>query len=206
MNYQAIFDNAKLLFEYFSWYSLLLVLGTTLVMIPLNILYKKIMKKDSLSRLRKSISSISVYLVSLGLIALFTGCIIKAPLTFEYLFTASMSCGILSMLLWAVIKFVRDYGFKPILKLIMQNKEARKWIKELGLSNKLINLVFDNIDNYLKDANVSTFEDYMKNETTVINQIKSQITGFVSSDKLNAVVKNMVELIRNKYKKENKQL
>ena len=48
MDFKVIFDNCSLLFEYFGWYSILLVLGTFTLMIPLNLLYKKIMKKEVL--------------------------------------------------------------------------------------------------------------------------------------------------------------
>ena len=200
MDYPKIFDNAKLLFEYFGWYSLLLVLGTTLIMIPLNILYKKIMANDSLSRLRKSLSAVSVYFIAMGLVALFTHFVIKAPLTFDYLFTSCMSCGLLSMLLWAIIKFVRDYGVLPIINSILKSKEANKWLKEMGLSDKLISIIYSNIDKYCKDTNIVSLDDFIKNETNIINQITTQITGFISNDKINEAVNKISQTIKEKFK------
>lgn len=200
MEYQKIFDNAKLLFEYFGWYSLLLVLGTTLIMIPVNLLYKKIMKKDTLERLRKTLSSITVYIIALGLIALFTHFVIKAPLTFDYLMTSCLSCGLLSMLLWAIIKFVRDYGVLPIINSILKSKEANKWLKEMGLSDKLISIIYSNIDKYCKDTNIVSLDDFIKNEANIINQITTQITGFISNDKINEAVNKISQTIKEKFK------
>ena len=88
MDYQKFFDTGKMLFEHFGWYSLLLVLATTLIMIPVNLLWKKVMKKESLERLRKTVSCLSVYVIALGLVAFFTGVVLRHELTFGYLLTS----------------------------------------------------------------------------------------------------------------------
>lgn len=200
MDYQKFFDTGKMLFEHFGLYAILLVLGTTILMIPVNLLYKKLMKKESLDRLRKTISCLSVYAIALGLVAFFTGVVLKEPLTFDYLFTSSMSCGLLSMFLWAVIKFVRDYGFMPIIKVITTNKEAKKWLKELGVSADLVSLVNANIDKYIKENKIKSLDDYLKNEINIATQIRTQINGFVANDKVNEIVKNILQPIKSKLK------
>lgn len=200
MDYQKFFDTAKMLFNNFGWYSVLLVLGTTLLMIPVNMLYKKLMQKDGLDRLRKTLSCLSVYLIALGLVAFFTGVVLKQTLTFEYLFTSCMSCGLLSMLLWAIIKFVRDYGFLPVFNAIVKSKEAKKWLKELGVSEALVSLVNSNIDKYIKENNIKSLDDYLKNEINIATQIRTQINGFVANDKVNEIVKNILQPIKSKLK------
>lgn len=200
MDYQKYFDTAKMLFEHFGWYSLLLVVGTTLMMIPLNLLYKKIMKKESLDRLRKTISCLSVYIISLGLVAFFTGVVIRQPLTLSYLATSSISCGLLAMLLWAIIKFVRDYGVLPIVNAVLKSKEANKWLKELGISDKLISVVNTNIQVFMKDKKIASLQDYLSNEMLLINQVRLQITGFVANDKISEAVNNILQPIKNKLK------
>lgn len=40
-------DEAKMLFENFGWYSIILVVITTVLMIPINLLYKKLFKKKA---------------------------------------------------------------------------------------------------------------------------------------------------------------
>ena len=195
MDYQKFFDTGKMLFEHFGWYSLLLVLATTLIMIPVNL-----MKKESLERLRKTVSCLSVYVIALGLVAFFTGVVLRHELTFGYLLTSCTSCGLLSMLLWAIIKFVRDYGALPLIKIILENKEAKKWIKELGVDSGLINIINTRVEKYLKEKNIVSLNDYIKSELTIANQIRIQLNGFVANEKLNDVVNNILQPIKAKLK------
>lgn len=200
METSSIIDNCKLLFSYFGWYSILLVIGTTLLMIPINLLYKKIMAKDNLERLRKVVSAISVYIVSLALVAFFTGVVIKAPLTAEYLFGATLPCGLLSMLLWAVIKIVRDYGILPIIKIITENKEAKKWITDLGLNSSVVSLIIDNINKYLSNTDTKTIEDVVAKTTEINELIKQYISGFVTGeDNIVVATNNIMEMIKSKF-------
>lgn len=201
MDYKVVFDNCKLLFDYFGWFSILLVVATTGIMIPINMLYKKLIKKEGLQRLRKLVGSLSVYVIALGLVALFTGTVIKAPLTAEYLLGATLSCGLLSMLLWAVIKVVKDYGFAPILKSIANSKEAKQALKELGLDKALVDMVMNSVDNYLKNVNAKTFEDVANEEINLNRDIRIKLSGFVDAKNMDAVVNKLIEDIKTKYSK-----
>lgn len=198
--FQEFFEAGNMLFEHFGWYSLLLVLGTTLLMIPLNLLLKKIMKKDSLERLRKTTSALCVYAIALGLVAFFTGVVLKEPLTISYLFSSCISCGLLSMLLWAIIKFVRDYGVLPIINVVLSNKEAKKWLKEYGISSALVDLINKKIEDYIKEKKIVSLNDYVNQELNIINQIKTQLNGFVANEKINDVVNNILQPIKDKLK------
>ena len=200
MDYQNFFDTAKMLFERFGLYSILLVLGTTLIMIPINMLYKKLFKKESLNRLRKTVSCLSVYLVALGLVAFFTWLVFKEPLTIEYLFSSCMSCGLLSMFLWAVIKFIRDYGLMPIWNVILANKEAKAWLKEIGLSEKLVDVISQEVKKYLKDKNIVSLDAYLEKELDIKSHLRLQMSGFVTSDKINDAITNILQPIKNKLK------
>lgn len=199
MDYKVVFNNCALLFEYFGWYSILLVVGTTGLMIPLNLLYKKIMKKDSLSRLRKVVSALSVYVVALGLVAFFTGVVVKQPITVSYLFSAMLPCGLLAQVLWAVIKVIKDYGIAPIVKSIAQSKEAKKWIVDLGLDESLVNTIMTRIDNYLANANATTFEDVVAQETIIYQDLKNKLAGFIDNSKLDEAATKILEQIKSKY-------
>lgn len=199
MDYKVVFDNCALLFEYFGWYSILLVIGTTGLMIPLNLLYKKIMKKDSLSRLRKVVSALSVYVVALGLVAFFTGVVVKQPITASYLFSAMLPCGLLAQVLWAVIKVIKDYGIAPIVKSIAQSKEAKKWIVDLGLDESLVNTIMTRIDKYLANANATTFEDVVAQETIIYQDLKNKLAGFIDNSKLDEAATKIIEQIKSKY-------
>lgn len=199
MDYKVVFDNCALLFEYFGWYSILLVIGTTGLMIPLNLLYKKIMKKDSLSRLRKIVSALSVYVIALGLVAFFTGVVVKQPITVSYLFSAMLPCGLLAQALWAVIKVIKDYGIAPIVKSIAQSKEAKQWMVDLGINESLVNTIMTRIDNYLSNVNATTFEDVVAQETVIYQDLKNKLAGFVDATKLDEAATKILEQVKSKY-------
>lgn len=201
MDYKIIFDNGTLLFEYFGWYSLLLVLGTTLLMIPINLLYKKIMKAEGIQRLRKTISAITVFGVAMGIVALFTYFFTKQPLTFAYLISATLPCGSLSMLLWAVFKLVRDYGLKPVLKLISQSTEVKKALKDMGVNSKVLNTIYGSAKQLLKDTDCKTLEDVVKQEFALVKDIRTKLNGFVETANLETAVKKIVEDLKSKYSK-----
>ena len=199
MDFKVIFDNCALLFEYFGWYSILLVVGTFGLMIPLNLLYKKIMKKESLDRLRKVISSVSVYAVALGLIALFTGVVIKAPLTASYLLGATLPCGILAQILWAVVKVVRDYGVQPLLKAVAESKEFSNWLKSIGLDKNLVDNIMTGATNYLSSVNATTVEDVIKQELALTKDLRVKLSGFVDTANMDTTVAKLIEQIKSKY-------
>lgn len=200
MDYQKFIDTGKMLFEHFGAYSILLVVATTLLMIPVNILYKKIMKNDKLERLRKTVSCLTVYVISFGLVAFFTGVVLKENLSVEYLVSSTMNCGLLSMVLWAIIKIVRDYGVLPILHKVLANKEAKAWLKQFGLSEKLVEVAVEEVKKYMKEKNVLSLDDYLQKELDIKSHLRLQMSGFVTSDKVNEVINNILQPIKNKLK------
>lgn len=199
MDYKVVFDNCALLFEYFGWYSILLVVATTGIMIPINMLYKKLMKTESLERLRKVVSALSVYVVALALIAFFTGVVVRQPITASYLFSAMLPLGLLAQVLWAIIKVIKDYGIEPILKSITQSKEAKQWFVNLGLDEGLVNTIMTRIDNYLKNVNVSTLDDVVAQETILYQDLKNKLAGFVDNDKIDETATKIIEQFKSKY-------
>ena len=199
MDYKVIFDNCKLLFDYFGWFSILLVVGTTGIMIPLNILYKKLIKKDSLQRLRKLLSSLSVYVVALGIVSLFTGVVIKAPLTIQYLIGSTLACGLLAMMLWSIIKVIKDYGVAPIIKSLAQSKEAKKALEDLGLDKNLVGTLMSGVDSYLKSVNATTFEQVVSQELAINRDLRIKLAGFVDSSNMDKTVGQLLEIIKSKY-------
>lgn len=193
-------DEAKMLFENFGWYSIILVVITTVLMIPINLLYKKLFKKESLVRLRKMISAISVFIVSFGIVALFTGLVLKQPITTTYLLASCSCCGSLSMVLWAIIKLIRDYGLSPILKAISESKKAKEWLKEVGISEKFLVAITEKVRQYLKDKNIISLEDYLHVETDIISQLRLQVAGFVTSENVHKTITNILQPIKDKLK------
>lgn len=167
------------IFSYFGWYSIALVALTTFIMIPVSLLLKKIFKSESTQRLRKTISSLLVYGVSAGVVSAYTAIFKVATITFHYLVNTAIPIALLAMLLWAIIKVVRDYGFKPLLKIISKSKAWKEGIYKLGVDKKVVDLVIAKADKYLAGINATKAEEVIKQETILTRQIAAEINGFI---------------------------
>ena len=202
MELESIFKNFGSLFEVFNWWSLALIVGVVLVMIPINMLYKKIMKKDGLSRLRKTTSFISVYLISLAAIAGFTGIASTGfVLTFEYLSGTTLALGFCSQFLWEIIKLVRDYGFSKVIKSISEKVDWKKALKEFGkkynIDTKITDVIATAIENkYLDQINADSVKAFAENEFAMINEIQSKLTGFVETNNIKEVAAGIYTMLK----------
>lgn len=185
MNIDTLWQEAQLLFSHFEWYSLLLIAGTMLLMIPINALYKLIMKKDCLQRLRKTVSALSVYLVAMGVIALFTWTVVKEPITFTYLLATCLPCGFLAQVLWATVKFVKDYGVAPILSAIANSKAFSNGLKNLGVDAKIVGVIVKEVD----DTKIATLEEYAKSELQIATKLRTQLNGFIETSNMEEAIK-----------------
>ena len=205
MSIQAIGTEAIKMFEVFGWYSVLLVLGTTLLMIPVNELYKLIMKKESLQRLRKTISTISVFGVAIGVIALFTAMVTHHPITFNYLLASSLPCGFLAQGLWVIIKLTRDYGwtfvkwlFAKIFKTLASNKAFKKSLINLGINKSIVDVIADEI----LSIKVVDMSAYLKQEGELTAKLRTVLTGFVSAENIGEAVKICLDKVKSTIKVE----
>lgn len=190
------------IFSYFGWYSIGLVALTTLLMIPISLLLKKIFKSEGTQRLRKTISSLLVYVVSAGVVSAFTAIFKVATITFHYLVSTAIPVALLAMLLWAIIKVIRDYGFKPLLKLISKSKTWKEGIYKLGVDKKVVDLVIAKADKYLAGINATKAEEVIKQETMLTRQIATEITGFVDgSVNIGEVATKLAKAVVSKHSK-----
>ena len=170
------------IFSYFGWYSIGLVALTTLIMIPISLLLKKIFKSEGTQRLRKTIASLLVYVISAGVVSAFTAIFKVSTITFHYLLSTSIPVALLAMLLWAIIKVVRDYGFKPLIKVICKSKAWKEGIYKLGVDKKIVDIIVANADKYLEQVNATKAEEVIKQETMLVRQIATEINGFVDGN------------------------
>lgn len=205
MSIQAIGTEAIKMFEVFGWYSILLVLGTTFLMIPINELYKLIMKKESLQRLRKTISTISVFGVAMGVIALFTAMVTHHPITFSYLLASSLPCGFLAQGLWVIVKLTRDYGwtfikwlFAKIFKTLASNKAFKKSLINLGINKSIVDVIADEV----LAIKVEDMSAYLKQEGELTAKLRTELNGFVANENIGEAVKICLDKVKSTIKVE----
>lgn len=199
----VLLKDMILLFNYFGWWSLALIAGVTLVMIPINMLYKKLMKKESLERLRKTVAVLTVYGLALAAVALISIFVFKVEVTVQYLFAGAIACGFCSMTLWFIIKFIRDYGWAAIKAMMSKTswkKDLKQCAEKYGIPKNLANIVLNTVDEYLDKVDSSKAEAVMAKQGELTTQIRAELSGFVKEN-LTDAVNGIIEVVKTKYAK-----
>lgn len=194
------FNEFGSLFNIFGWWTIAFIVGLTMVMIPVNLLWKKVMKKEKLDRLRKTTSSLSVYVLALGAVAAFTAITHNhILLDFNYLAASTLSLGFCSQALWVVIKFVKEYGLSAI-KALAEGNDWKKVIKDVvkvyNLDSKLTNVIITKIETYLDGIDGDNAQIFLDNEVKILNDLKSKLTGFIESEKVSDTATGIVNKIK----------
>lgn len=204
---EEIFNNFGSLFNVFGWWSLALIAGVTIVMVPVNMLYKKIMKTEELARLKKVVAFISVYVLSLIAVCIFTAIVNGEHLNdFGYLSGSTLALGFCSQVLWELIKLIRDYGWNKVIALIAEKIEWKKPLKALcekyNIDTKIVDFIATEIEeNYLKNIDTDAVSAIAENELNMITDIQSKLKGFVADEKLEELAMGVYQLIKNAYVK-----
>jgi hypothetical protein len=198
---EKVIDYVVQLFKGFGYWSIALVGATTLFMIPVNLLIKKLFSKatsDSVIRVRKTLSQSLVFVFS-GLFILLFCVIFEKPLDVNFITINAIPCGGISMVLWGIIKVVRDLGFKPLLKLFVSSNSFKKMLKNVPLDAQVKTTVFNALSNLVKDADGKNAEVVISKSLELTARATQMLNGFVSNPKEIAV--QLVEVLQKKYSK-----
>lgn len=202
MELQDIFNKFGSLFDTFGWWSIALITATVVIMIPVNLLWKKLMKKENLSRLRKITSFLSVYVVALILVSAITAIFSKGSFNdFGYLSGSTLALGFCAQVIWELIKIIRDYGFNKFIvwasEKIDWKKSLKKFTKQYNIDSKLVDYITDAIeDKYLKGVDVADVKLFEENESSMLLDIHQRLSGFVSTENLEEIAKGVFNLLK----------
>ena len=184
---EEFFIEFGALFNAFQWWSLLLVVATVGIMYPVNLLWKKLMTKGDLARLRKIVAFASVYVVALIVVCVFTG--IFSAESFadaKYVFSSTIALGFCSQIVWELVKVIRDYGFKKFIAYLSEKIDWKKTVKavakQYNVNTKLVNEIISQIEKiYVNEENINTLID---ERLSIIDDIKGRLQSAVNSEKL----------------------
>lgn len=203
---EHIISYVEQLIGSFGWWTLAIVGATFLIMIPINLLIKLIFKKcgnQSVERIRKTISQILVFGVSAGVISIFA-LIIPTELTAGFVFTNCVPCGGLAMILWALVKLIRDVGFAPLLKYIANNKEIKALLKKIPIDQTAVNFVFDKLVELVENTDGTQAEIVINKSNEIISRAKEMLNGFADTNSVSQAATSLLEALKLKFaKKEN---
>ena len=198
------------LFTTFSWWSLLLIAVTVAVMYPVNMLWKKVMQKDDLSRLRKIVAFISVYIVSFGLVAIFTAIFSSGSFAdSKYLFSSTLALGFCSQIVWELVKVIRDYGFKQFVSYVSEKVDWKKAVKQVSkkynVSAKFVDEIISQVEKIYITDETTAKNVVIDNEMKIVNDIYDRLKPAVREENLTAAAQSIYELIKDCYVEEIKE-
>lgn len=208
----------------YSYYLIAIVGLVFLLMIPINALVKLIFKKackgtvsQPVERVRKTISSVLVYGVSIGVLYLYQYLrpMIKmgaSDYAFKNIIGDVFYVSVLAMIAWSLFKFVMQVGIKPIFLQIVKaakglsNSNAFKSaLKEAGVDVKVGTSVIESLNTFLADQikeSDQTLSDYVKaHEGDIRNELYDLLVACdkVESGDMYNTLNSILEIVKGKY-------
>lgn len=201
MELAELFRHFGCLFETFHWWSLLLIAGVIAIMIPVNMLWKKLMNKEGMARLRKIIAFISVYVVATGVVTLFTAVATELTITASYLLGSALALGFCAQFGWEIVKLIRDYGFKKFISWIAQKIDADKIASQIAtkynVDKSLIKTLISETKSKLNE-NTDELEKAFAEDTQILSELHNRLATIVDANNVEAAAKEVFELITKK--------
>lgn len=198
---EKIVEYVTTLFATFGYWFIAAVGAVTLIMIPVNLLIKRIFKSatsESVIRVRKTLSSAMVFVVSGGVIAVAT-LIFKKPLSINYVLVNCIPCGALAMLLWAVVKIVRDVGFKPILAKILHSKTIKKALADIDIDKDVKKMIYNKLCEIVENTSGDNSALVVSKVDALTEKAKSLLNGFVVAENIAEYAQKFVSAVQLTY-------
>ena len=198
---EQIISYIEQLFSSFGWWTLAVVGTSFLIMIPINLAIKAIFKKVSgttVDRIRKTIAQICVFGVSAGVITIFA-LIIPTELSAGFVFTNCVPCGALAMIVWAIVKLIRDTGFAPLISYLAQNKEIKNLLKEIPIDQDAIKVVYDKLCNLVKNTDGTNAEIVVNKANEIVARAKEMLNGFADVTSIADASQKLLQALKLKF-------
>lgn len=205
-----IIESFTGLIKLFNYWSILMIFIVVILMIPINMLYKKIMSTEKLSRLRKTIAMITNYAICIGVIASATAIVYKETIiTATYLFANAVTLSFCSQTIWEFIKLIRDYGFSKVMVLMSENLEWKKYLKDISKKFNIEEDIIDAIatlieEKYLAEIETDALKAFVNNEKLMMQNIKTQLSSFAKAEDLNDLTMAVFSALKNSWGIDNK--
>lgn len=200
MEFTELFKHFGSLFETFQWWSVLLIAGVVVAMVPVNMLLKKLMKDEKVARLRKITAFLSVYVVAIAVVALFTAIATDTAITATYLFGASFALGFCAQFVWEIVKIIRDYGFKKFLVWLSRKIDEEKLIKQVsakyGIDVKLVKGLVAEAKEQIKDIDTEEIDRVFKEDTEFMNSLKNRLETIVYAENLKDALNEITTIVK----------
>lgn len=182
----------ELLNQYFGVWAFGIVGLAFLLMIPVNYLSKVLLKSEKMQRLRKTLSAISVYIISMIVVMFFTAVIARKEITLAYVLSTCVPVGFMAQVLWAITKFAKEYGIDTMLEAIAKSNEFKNALIGMGVDKKIVNL----IETDIKNSEYKNIDEFLKEELEITKKIRTKLNGFIAENELDNAIKLCIKEIK----------
>ena len=185
-------ENWRQVYTLFGWWGIALIALIFGLMLPINYGYTKLFAlikqgdQKLIERARKTASAVSVFLVSMALIALFTAFISKSVLTFDFVFQASIPCGLCAMLLRFVYKGGRD-SVNAFVGKIKKSNEFKNSLTDIVKSKALATLITEYLDDIELEYDTAKVEEKSEKQAQIARDLASKLMGFSENPAQSAI-------------------
>lgn len=205
---EKIIDYVSNLFAIYGWWFVALVMSTFAIMLLVNWLLTKAFSKattDALQRLRKTLSTLCVYVVA-SIVIIVANAIMKHPFDIKFILINCVPVGALAMVVWAIVKVVRDLGFSKLIELIAKSKTIKNLLAKLPIDKEVANTIYDKLIDAINESKGDNAEIVATKETELLSMASSMLSGFVEAEQISTTAQGIVDALKIKFnvvKKEN---
>jgi len=185
-------ENWKQVYTLFGWWGIALIALIFGLMLPINYGYTKLFAlikqgdKKLIERARKTVSAVSVFLVSMAIVALFTAFVSRYTLSFNYVFQASIPCGLSAMILRFVFKGGRD-SVNAFVGKIKKSNEFKNSLTDIVKSKALATLITEYLDDIELEYDTAKVEEKSEKQAQIARDLASKLMGFSENPAQSAI-------------------
>lgn len=198
---EKIIDYVSNLFAIYGWWFVALVMSTFAIMLLVNWLLTKAFSKattDALQRLRKTLSTLCVYVVA-SIVIIVANAIMKHPFDIKFILINCVPVGALSMVVWAVVKVVRDLGFSKLIELIAKSNTIKSMLKKLPIDTEIATTIYNKLLKSIEESKGDNAQIVEQKEHELLDMASSMLNGFISAENISTIAQGIVDALKVKF-------
>lgn len=198
---EKIIDYVSNLFAIYGWWFVALVMSTFAIMLLVNWLLTKAFSKattDALQRLRKTLSTLCVYVVA-SIVIIVANAIMKHPFDIKFILINCVPVGALSMVVWAIVKVVRDLGFSKLIELIAKSNTIKSMLKKLPIDTEIATTIYNKLLKSIEESKGDNAQIVEQKEHELLDMASSMLNGFISAENISTIAQGIVDALKVKF-------
>lgn len=198
---EKIIDYVSNLFAIYGWWFVALVMSTFAIMLLVNWLLTKAFSKattDALQRLRKTLSTLCVYVVA-STVIIVANAIMKHPFDIKFVLINCVPVGALAMVVWAIVKVVRDLGFSKLIELIAKSNTIKSMLKKLPIDTEIATTIYNKLLKSIEESKGDNAQIVEQKEYELLDMASSMLNGFISAENISTIAQGIVDALKVKF-------